>query len=65
MITTNIHHVTAISMERVDFGSFISHKFVFMTEDGERVEIDAFASESLDLAMKPQRSTLVCEKDEL
>lgn len=39
MITTNIHHVTAISMERVDFGSFISHKFVFMMEDGERVEI--------------------------
>lgn len=58
MITTNIHHVTAISMEQINFGSFISHKFVFETENG-KVEIDAFASGPLELVVKPSRDTLI------
>jgi len=65
VISTTIHHVAAISLEKIDFGGFISHKFVFVTEDGEKVEIDAFSAESLDLAVKPPRTTLVGEKDEL
>lgn len=58
MITSNIHHVTSISLELVQFGSFVSHKFVFETDDG-KVEIDAFASGPLELVVKPSRDTLI------
>lgn len=54
MITTNIHGVKAIRMARIDFGGFVSHKFLFETESG-LVEISGFALESLEVEMLPMR----------
>jgi hypothetical protein len=64
MITANIHHVTAISLQLVKFGSFISHKLVFATEDGQ-VEINAFASGPLELVVKPPRDTHIDSEEAL
>jgi hypothetical protein len=62
VITTNIHRVKPIRLERIDFGNFISHQFTFETEDGD-VEISAFASASLELAMQPTRASSVDADD--
>jgi hypothetical protein len=64
VITANIHHVKSIRLERIDFGTFISHQFTFETEDGD-VEISAFASASLEVAMLPTRASSVGADDVL
>lgn len=52
--TTNIHGVKAIRLERTDFGSFVSHKVVFETDDGV-VEVSGFAPHDLPFKQMPDR----------
>jgi hypothetical protein len=55
VITTNIHRVKSIRLERIDFGNFISHQFTFETGDGE-VCVSAFAPEPLEMLVTASRS---------
>lgn len=57
MITANIHGVKAISVERIGFGTFIQHKIVFETENGN-VEISGFAPVSLYVEELPTRPSI-------
>lgn len=58
LTTTNIHHVRAISVERTDFGSFISHKFTFRLEDDSTVEVSAFAVEAITVEELPTHMSI-------
>jgi hypothetical protein len=55
MITANIHGVKSIRMERITYGDFVQHKFVFETEDG-KVELSGFAEAALYVETMPTRS---------
>ena len=47
--TTNIHRVVSVEVERIEFDSFHSLRFKFITDDGATVDIDAFSFKPLAL----------------
>lgn len=49
-ITTNVHHVVAVAVERLAFDDFHSLRFIFTTADGSTVSVDAFSADLLALA---------------
>ena len=57
MITTNVHNVTALSVQHVKYDTFRQIRVVMRTSDGEYVEIAAFTvgDDQLQVKMLPDQ----------
>ena len=58
ILTTNVHHVVAASLDRIKFDGFCVLRITLTTADGGTFQTDAFSPEPLSLTFGEERSAL-------